>query len=92
VDEAAEHVVTIDVMKRRGSGGDRAGGNFEIDATMWALSVVVADVLPKDTLKVAATENKHPVEAFVSHRPHPAFRVGIGSRRSNRCLDHPDAF
>ena len=61
MDEAAEHVVTIDVMKRRGSGGDRAGGNFEIDATMWALSVVVADVLPKDTLKVAATENKHPV-------------------------------
>src|SRR5664280_1281716 len=40
---------------------------------------------------MASTEDEHVVEAFVSHGSHPAFRVGVGSRRPDRCPDHPDA-
>jgi hypothetical protein len=58
---------------------------------VWALLVVVAGVLPKDPLGMATTENEPPIDAFCSDRPHPAFRVGIGSRRSDRSLDDADA-
>jgi hypothetical protein len=58
---------------------------------VWALLVVVAGVLPKDPLEMATTENECPIEALCSDRPHPAFRVGIGSRRSDRRLDDSDA-
>src|ERR1017187_7225467 len=40
---------------------------------------------------MATTENECPIEALCSDRPHPAFRVGIGSRRSDRRLDDSDA-
>ena len=35
-------------------------------------------------------ENDHSVEPFSRHGPYSAFRVGIGPRRSDRRLDHPD--
>jgi hypothetical protein len=37
VDEAANYVVTIDAMVRRGSGGDHTGRHFELDTSMRAL-------------------------------------------------------
>ena len=40
---------------------------------------------------MTSAEHEHPVEAFGSNRPDPAFRVGVGPRRSDRRLDHPDA-
>ena len=71
VDEVAEQIVTFDV-ESRGSTGNRAGrcGNAEVDASVWALSVAMADVLPKSTVEVTAAENEQPVAAFGTHRPH----------------------
>ena len=40
--------------------------------------VVVADVLPKDSLKMAMAEDEDPIQAFSPDRPHPTLRVGIG--------------
>ena len=37
-------------------------------------------------------EDDDPVEAFCPHRSQPALCVRAGSRRSNRRLDHSDAF
>src|SRR5664280_2861405 len=85
-------VATIDVERRGNAGQSAVGhGHTEIDATMWTLSVVVGDVLPKHSLQLPASEDEHVVETFVAHGSHPAFRVGIGPGRSDRCLDHPDA-
>jgi hypothetical protein len=64
---------------------------LKIGASVRPLAVVVADVLAKDSFERSMSQNEQPVKAFCTHGPHPAFRVGIGSRRSNRCFDHPDA-
>ena len=93
VDEAAKHVVTIDVQ-RRGSGGDCAAGHghTEVDAPVRSLSVVVTDVGPKDSLEVTVAQNEYPIEAFAPHRSHPALGERVGPGRSDPCLYHPDAF
>jgi hypothetical protein len=91
VDEVAQHVVTVDVV-RQGSESDPTGGHFEIDATVRALSVVVAAIPATDSFEVASAKNGHQVEAFRPHGPHLALCVGIGSRRSARRPDHSDAF
>jgi hypothetical protein len=78
VDEATEHVVTVDAMERRGSAADLTGGHFKIDSTVRALSVVMADVLAKYPFEVTVAQNEQPVEAFGAHGPHPALCVGSG--------------
>jgi hypothetical protein len=92
VDETAQHVVTTDT-DRWGSGGDPAAGHrhFKIDASARTLLVVVGDVLAKNPLQVTVTEDEHPVEAFGPNGPHPWFCVGVRTRRTDRCLDHPNA-
>ena len=78
-------------VKRRGSSRDlSSGGHAETDATMRPLSVVVTDVLPKDSIEMASAHDDEPVEAFVSNRPNLTLCEGVGSRRSNGRLDHPD--
>jgi hypothetical protein len=57
----------------------------------WGLLVVVAGVLPGDSFEVPFIQDEQPVEAFGTNGPHPTLRVGIGPRRSDACLDHPDA-
>src|ERR1017187_6326181 len=59
---------------------------------MRTLPVVVVDVLTKCSFEVTTTENEDRVEAFSPTGPHPTFRVGVGPWRSNRRLDHADAF
>ena len=36
-------------------------------------------------------QNEQPVETFSPNCPHPPLRVCVGPRRSNWCLDDPDA-
>ena len=91
VDEASEHVVTMD-SERRGSGGISTRWYLEMDATMRALLVVMRDVLPKHSLEMSTTEDEDLVEAFCPNSPHPTFHVGISPGRSNRSPDDPDAF
>jgi len=92
VDEATKHVVSMDV-ERRGNAGQSPGGrrHAKVDASVGALLVVVTDVFPKHSSEVAMAHDEYPVEAFVAYRPHPAFGVGIGPRRSDWRLDHPNA-
>ena len=66
-------------------------GTPEVDSPVRTLLVVVPDVVAEDPFEVTLAQNEHPVEAFRPHRPHPALRVGVGPRGSDRCLDHPDA-
>jgi hypothetical protein len=91
VDEAAQYIATLD-MERRGSvGGGLAGyRHAKVESPVRTLFVVMADVLSQNLVQVTTAENEHPVEAFCPHRPHPAFRVGIGPGRANGRLDHPD--
>src|SRR5664279_6580108 len=73
VDEAAQDVATIDVERRGNAGHSAVGhGHTEIDATMWTLSVVVGDVLPKHSLQMPASEDEHVVETFVAHGSQPS--------------------
>ena len=80
-------------VQRRGSGDDRAvrDRHAEVDSPVRALLVVVPDVAEKDSFEVTVAQNEQPVETFCPHRPHPALRVRVGPRRSDRCLDYPDA-
>jgi hypothetical protein len=55
------------------------------------LFVVVPDVAAKDSFEVTLAHHEQPVETFCPHRSHPTLRVSVGPRRSNRCLDDPDA-
>jgi hypothetical protein len=55
-----------------------------------SLSVVVADVLPHHPFEVSPAEDEHPVQALRPRGSHPALRIGVGARRSDRGLDHPD--
>jgi hypothetical protein len=70
----------------------RSGRHAEVDSSVRSLSVVLPDVAAEDSFEVALAENEQPVETFGSNRPHPTLRVRVGPRRSDRCLDHPDAF
>jgi hypothetical protein len=92
VDETAEHVVTMDV-EQWGIGRCSVVGHgyLKVDTTMRALPVVVIDIFTKYPFEMTLAQDEHPVEAFGPHRPDPTLRKGIGPRRSDRCLDHPDA-
>ena len=92
VDEAAKHIVTIDVMAKWGSRASPTRRHLEVDASVRSLAVVMAHVLSKHSLEVAMAKDEHPVETFGPDGFHPAFRVGIGPRRPNWGLDHPNAF
>ena len=50
--------------------------DLKVDASMRALSVVVADVLAKDPFEMTMAKNEAPVEAFGPDGSHPALRVG----------------
>jgi hypothetical protein len=71
VNKATEHVVASDVKRRGSCRVLSSGGHTEVDATMRPLSVVVTDVLPKDSIEMASAHDEQPVEAFVSNRPDP---------------------
>src|SRR5664280_2728718 len=57
---------------------------------MRTLLVVVAGVRTRDPFEVAMAQDRQPVEAFRTSSPHLTLRVGIGPRRSDWRLDHPD--
>ena len=84
VDEASEHVVTLDVQRReRGDGRAVRTRHAEIDSPVCALFVVVPDVPAKNSFEVTVAQNEHPVQTFCPNRPNPALRVmrwpeGIG--------------
>ena len=78
VDETTKHVVAIGVLEQWESGGDHTGRHLEIDASMRALAVVIADELPMSSLKMAIVEDEGPIQAFSPDRLHPTLRVGIG--------------
>ena len=84
MNEAAQYVVTID-PERWGSGDSVVAGHrhAKVKAPVRSVLVAVPDVLPQNPCQVTATKDQDPVEAFRSHCPHPALRVGIGSRRAN---------
>jgi hypothetical protein len=92
VDEAAANVVTMDAIGGRDGRNSLTRGYLEIDAAVRPSAVVMADVLSKDSLEVVMAEDEHPIEAFGPDGSHPALRVGVGSRRTNRGLSHTDAF
>ncbi len=37
-------------------------------------------------------QNDQPVETFLAHRTHPAFRIGVGTWGANRGMENLDAF
>src|ERR1019366_3451765 len=93
VEEAAQYVVPLDV-ERRGSDNGGLGARHrhaKVKSPVRTLFVVMPDVLAQNRVEVTTAEDEHPVEAFCPYRPHPTFRIGVGPRRANRCLDHPDA-
>ena len=92
VNETTEHVATTDAKRWGIAGGPVAGQRHtEVESSVRAVLVVVADVLAKDHLQMTSADHEHPVKAFGSNRPDPAFCERIGPRRSDRRLDHPDA-
>ena len=88
MDEAAQHVATIET-ERQGSNDRIVAGHrhAEFETSVRPMLVVVPDVFPQNPCQVTAAKDQDPVEAFHSHCPHPAFRVGIGFRRANGGLD-----
>ena len=71
--------------KRWGSGSGSAAGqqNAKVEPSVRATLILVTDALPKDQVDMASAEHVHPVEAFGSDRPDPAFRERVGPRRSD---------
>ena len=54
---------------------------------MWSCSVVVMHIFPQDRIQMPFVDDDQLVEALLTDGADPAFRVGIGIRRSNRRLD-----
>ena len=74
-----------------GNGSVAGQRHSEVESPVRATFVVVLDVLPKDHGQMTSAEHEHPVEALRPNGSHPAFRERVGPRRSDRCLDHPNA-
>jgi hypothetical protein len=58
---------------------------------MRPVAVVMLDVLVKDDFEMSTTEDEDPVETFSSYRADEALSEGVGTGRSNRSPDDPDA-
>ena len=79
------------ILARQDGPGDR-DRRSELQAAVWALSVVVLDEDAKGVFEGAAADDQEPVEAFVSDGAHEALGVGVRLRRTDRGLDDGDAF
>jgi hypothetical protein len=85
VNQAPETIPTLDA----GGGRDSTKVGLVADSRWWSklkasvrpLMVVVPQVLVEDPLKMASPLDQHPVQTLLSHRPHPALRVGVIPRR-----------
>jgi len=58
---------------------------------VWAMAVVVQDVLAKHTLQLPVSEDQESVQRLTAHRAHPPLRKGIRPRRPDRREDDLDA-
>ena len=58
---------------------------------MWAMPVVMIDVLGEDPFKLTSMEDQHPVETPPTDRADEALSECIGPRRSDRCADDPNS-
>ena len=63
VDETAEHVVAPD-LAARDQGAGRAGGHFELDASVRTLLVIVPGVLTQDPLEMPLAGDGQLIEAL----------------------------
>jgi hypothetical protein len=92
MDEAAEHVVANDMAGGRiDVWALRISRDGEAQASVRPVPVVMADVLAKNLLEVAASGDQAPVEAFGSHGPDPTLRDRVCPGRADRGLDDLDA-
>jgi hypothetical protein len=81
MNQAAQAVPSLDA----GGGRDSTRVGLVADSPRWPklkasvrpLVVVVPQVLVEDPLKMASPPDQQPVQAFLSHRPHPALGVGV---------------
>jgi hypothetical protein len=73
--------------------GARMGhGTSQPEPAVWAATVVVLDIVPKDCLQVAESSDQHPIEAFGLDRLHPSLCEGVGSRCLDRGANDVDTF
>src|SRR6266581_2062802 len=67
-------------------------GCSQVERTVWAPLVVVADIDPEYALELAAIEDQEPVEALPPCAADPALNVRVRVRRSDRSPDDPHRF
>ena len=92
VNETTEHVTAREAKRWGGGGGSVARQRHgEVESSVWATFVVVLDLLAENRREVTTAEHEHPVEAFGSDHPDPAFREGVGPRGSDGGLEHSGA-
>src|ERR1039457_2955474 len=74
-------------------GSDRGFGalHLEIDPAMRSRRVVVLDELGEHALEMTLVSDEQPVEAFCARGANEPLCERVGTRRAERCLDHPSA-
>ena len=93
MDEPAEPVTAAHPGPGSWTERDRAWRGFgcaKFERSVWALAVVVLDVLAEDVIEVAPAENEQRVQALLAQRAHEALSVRVGVRRPERGAYHPD--
>jgi hypothetical protein len=91
VDESAESITPQDPERARRSRIISPIWRLLGQAPMWAMSVVMIDVLGQDMLQVALPGDEDPVGAFSADAADPAFGDRVRPWRPYRRLDDPGA-
>jgi hypothetical protein len=58
---------------------------------MWAVAVVMSEVLAEDGLKLATAEDEEAIQTLAPHGPDSSLADGVGLRRADRDADYLDA-
>jgi hypothetical protein len=66
-------------------------GGLLLSALVRPVSVIVPRVLGERLPQMLLAEDQHVVQALAVQCSHESLRVGVRSRRPDRCLDHPRA-
>ena len=93
VQKSAESVAPVDARLVRRRVRDRFEDRRSLlERPVWAVRVVVGDVLAQHALKVRLRDDQESVEAFASGAADPALGVRFRLRRGDRCADPADSF
>lgn len=94
MDESAEHVTSTDLLEisRLLIDQFRDVRRSQVEAAMWAMCVVVAEVGTEHLIEMSTAEDERPIEALRPNRFDPSLGEGVGFRGMDRGRDHLGTF